>query len=79
MDVAVVGILVIVVVVVVVIIGVEVFVDVVIGDVEVVSSLCEVVADKESAVSLGISEIIVDPRCLFSHSATAVTPSCQES
>ena len=26
-----------------------------------------------------ISGIIVDPRCLLSHSATAVTPSCQES
>ena len=25
------------------------------------------------------SGIMVDPRCLLSHSATAVTPSCQES
>lgn len=30
-------------------------------------------------VSTGSSGIVVDPRCLLSHSATAVTPSCQES
>jgi len=27
----------------------------------------------------GVSEMIVDPRCLLSHAATAVTPSCHDS
>lgn len=38
-----------------------------------------VVAVGSRTVSSGISGMIVDPRCLLSHSATAVTPSCQES
>ena len=65
--VAVVGRLVIVVVVEVVMIGVDVAV---VG--------VEVAVDSR-IVSRGVSGIIVDPRCLLSHSATAVTPSCHDS
>ena len=34
---------------------------------------------KASAGKAGISGMIVEPRCLLSHSATAVTPSCHDS
>jgi len=37
------------------------------------------VAVGSKTVSSGISGTIVDPRCLLSHSATAVTPSCHDS
>lgn len=65
---------------------VEVVVDVVVvvvgvmaGDVEVACpELVEVTAGSKTASS-EISGMIVEPRCLLSHSATAVTPSCQES
>ncbi|KKS84245.1 MAG: hypothetical protein UV61_C0034G0009 [Candidatus Gottesmanbacteria bacterium GW2011_GWB1_43_11] len=69
--VAVVGRLVIVVVVEVVIVGVEVAVGVINEGVE--------VAVGSRIISSGVSEIIVSPRCLLSHSATAVTPSCHDS
>ena len=58
--------------------GVEVTVDVVVVVVGVMIGGVEV-ATGSRTVSSGISEIIVDPRCLLSHSATAVTPSCQDS
>ena len=58
--------------------GVEVTVDVVVVVVGVMIGGVEV-ATGSRTVSSGISEMIVDPRCLLSHSATAVTPSCHDS
>ena len=75
MVVAVVGRLVIVVVVEVVMIGV----DVAVVGVEVACPEPAEVAVDSRIVSRGVSGIIVDPRCLLSHSATAVTPSCHDS
>ena len=69
--VAVVGRLVIVVVVEVVIVGVEVAVVVINEGID--------VGVGSRIISSGVSEIIVSPRCLLSHSATAVTPSCHDS
>jgi len=46
-------------------------------EVEVVGVVVAVATDSRT-ISSGISGMIVDPRCLLSHSATAVTPSCQE-
>ena len=70
-EVAVTGIVITVVVVEVAIIGVEVAVGVMVKGVE--------VAMGSRTVSSGIVGVPFDIRCLLSHSATAVTPSCHES
>ena len=49
-----------------------------VGGVEVACSELVEVAVGSRTVSRGVSGIVVDPRCLLSHSATAVTPSCHD-
>lgn len=64
--------------VVVVVVGVEIVVDVIVVAVGVKIGDVEVAIEGVDVGVSGISEMVVDPRCLLSHAATAVTPSCHD-